>query len=289
MSSSVLINNYNNAPYLRDCLESVFSQTLPADEIIVYDDGSTDGSVELLRRYQYRIILIEAQQRIASTPWASQGQAIYRAFLRSTGGLVFLLDGDDQFAPEKIARFTAAFATSPQPVLIQVPMRWIDPAGAPLPRWTEMYKHVPDPLASVYARHDPDLFYPTSALACSRAFLERTLPFDWSDGIKLFSDTRLGCAALVAGRVVTLSEELGAWRRSGSSDSALRTRDRTYLLRQTWRRTQIFNHYCRATGRPEISIWRNRRFYWHLFRVAFPSLGSRLSARRTVASDPPGR
>jgi glycosyltransferase involved in cell wall biosynthesis len=286
MTTSVLINNYNNGPYLRDCLESVMAQTLPADEIIVYDDGSTDGSVEMLRRYQDRVILIEGRHESASFPWDNQGRAIYQAFLRSTGELIFLLDGDDQFSPEKIARFAAAFKTLPQPVLIQAPMHWIDPAGSPLPRWPEMYKHVPDPLAAVYARNDPDLFYPTSALACSRAFLERILPFDWADGIRLFSDTRLGCAALVTGRIVTLDEELGAWRRYLTSDSAKRTRGRTYLLRQTWRRTRMFNHFCRATGRPAISIWRNRRFYGHLLRVFSPSLYASLAVRKAAAIRP---
>jgi glycosyltransferase involved in cell wall biosynthesis len=54
---SVLIPSYNHAPYLPAALQSVFDQTYRDYEIVVVDDGSTDGSVEILQGYGDRIRL----------------------------------------------------------------------------------------------------------------------------------------------------------------------------------------------------------------------------------------
>lgn len=58
---SVLINNYNYAPYLEYCIDSVLSQTYPNLEILVYDDGSTDNSKEILSRYSDKIKVVFAK------------------------------------------------------------------------------------------------------------------------------------------------------------------------------------------------------------------------------------
>src|ERR1700722_10089431 len=94
--TSVLINTYNHAPYIRECVDSALSQTLRPGEVIVYDDGSSDGTVEILRGYGDRITLIEGK-RLQRPPHISQANAIQAAFAASTGNLIFLLDGDDRF------------------------------------------------------------------------------------------------------------------------------------------------------------------------------------------------
>ena len=51
---SVIIPVYNTEKYLRQCLDSVVNQTLRDIEIICVDDGSTDGSIEILREYEQK-------------------------------------------------------------------------------------------------------------------------------------------------------------------------------------------------------------------------------------------
>ena len=274
MKTSVLINNYNHAAWLPACLESVLTQTHPADEIIVYDDGSSDDSLAVARRYAPRVSVI-AGQHFQRPNRVNQGNAIHEAFIRSSGDIIFLLDGDDVFTPTKIALYLEAFSRSPAPVLVQAPMHWIDSQGRQLKRLPEPFKHTPNPLATTYATQDPDLFYPTSSLAFSREFLTRALPMDWADDINLWSDTRLCLAAVLSGPVVTLSDELGGWRQHTASDSARQSVARTYQLRQTMRRTQVFNRLAQQAGLPTLSHWRNRRFFFQLLRLVSPQIAFR--------------
>jgi glycosyltransferase involved in cell wall biosynthesis len=270
VKTAVLINNFNHAAWLPACLESVFAQTHPADEIIVYDDASTDDSLAILRRYEPRITVI-AGPRLPEAARIHQGTAIHEGFRRSTADVIFLLDSDDVFTPGKIARYLPAFSQSPRPVLVQAPMHWIDSQGRKLARYPEAFKHTDSALAATYAAQDPDLFFPTSALAFTREFLNTALPIDWSDDINLWSDTRLCLAALLAGPIVTLREECGGWRHHRASDSARQARAHTYQLRQTIRRTKVFNRLATNAGLPPISLWRNRRFYLQLVRLLLPS------------------
>jgi glycosyltransferase involved in cell wall biosynthesis len=267
--TSVLIDNYNNGPYLRACVDSVLSQTQHADEVIVYDDGSTDESLAILRGYGAQITLI-AGERTGASSRAAQANAIYQAFLRSSGDLVFLLDGDDRFHPRKIEAYAKAYLSQARVVLVQAPLEQISETGAPLGSNYEPMKHKTDYLSDTYRLNDADFYYPTSGLAFSRTFLQDVLPLDFSDGIELPIDTRLGIIAPLFGSVVTLDTPYSDWRRHSRSYT-VQTFPRTGQLKETLKRTRVFNTFCRQRGFRRIHVWRNRRFYLQLLRAATPN------------------
>ena len=94
---SVLIPCFNAAPYVGAAIESVLAQTHSPIEVIVVDDGSTDGSVAQVRGFADRgVILLERASGNAAT-------ARHCAFARSTGELILFLDADDLIAPGHIA------------------------------------------------------------------------------------------------------------------------------------------------------------------------------------------
>jgi GT2 family glycosyltransferase len=98
---SVVIPCYNAANYLQETLDSVFAQRCPAHEVIVVDDGSTDGSAELVAEYgEHR-----PQLRLLWTPRPSGGPSLPRniGMAASTGDYVALLDADDLWKPDKLA------------------------------------------------------------------------------------------------------------------------------------------------------------------------------------------
>jgi glycosyltransferase involved in cell wall biosynthesis len=278
----VLINNYNNGPWLRACVDSVLAQTRPPDEIIVYDDGSTDDSLAILRSYGDRLRLIEGVHDQSRPGIVSQGAALAGAFAASTADHLYLLDGDDCFLPDKIRRYEAAWAARPEAVLVQAPMLLIDEAGRVLRDNYEANKHRTDHRRATYRQQDCDLYYATSALAFQRAYLAREVPIDYSVIRDAPIDARLTASVALFGPVLTLEEPLSCWRqRGGSISRAAGQRD---PLAATIRRNRCFNHVARRHGHPPIRLWLNRRFYRQLARRLLPSA---LAAR--LARNPEGR
>jgi len=287
VTTTVLLNTFNHGRFIEECIESLLVQTVLPDEIIVYDDGSEDDTVVRLRQYASRITLIEGTAQ-AMPSHLRQANAVHTAFARSTGKLVFLLDGDDRFKRHKIEQYVVAFAENRDASLIQAPMDKIDVHGRILGSNVEPRKHVVEHLSEIYRQQDVDFYYPTSALAFSRSYLESVLPLDFSDGCALWIDTRLSIVAPYFGRVLTLPDALTEWRRHNASDS-IRARSRNLQIKQTLMRTQVFNCFCRRQGLRTISAWRNTRFYKQLLRFSLPELAYALfynhwkpRARRSV-------
>lgn len=98
---SVIIPVYNSAPYLRECIESVLGQTLQDIEIICIDDGSTDGSSDILRQYEAenRILLVKQLHRGVS---AARNAGIEKA----CGKYLYFMDSDDLIEPETLERLS---------------------------------------------------------------------------------------------------------------------------------------------------------------------------------------
>ena len=104
---SVIVPVYNVLPYLREALDSVINQTYKNLEILVVDDGSTDGSGAVCDEYlsDPRVIVIHQENRGLSG-------ARNTALDRMTGEYVAFLDSDDAFMPEMIERMVAAVIQS---------------------------------------------------------------------------------------------------------------------------------------------------------------------------------
>jgi glycosyltransferase involved in cell wall biosynthesis len=258
-TTSILINNYNNGRYIAECVDSALNQTVPADEIVVYDDGSTDESLHILRSYGSRIVLIEGQHDASTPSRENQSNAVYRAFERSSGEWLFLLDGDDSFAPNKVEQVLRAVRGTTGVSLVQSPMTLIDENSAELGRYRDQRFHHANLNDAIYEQNDVDFFYPTSAMVVSRAAMSMVLPLDMRVCPELSCDTRIGMLMPLLGGVVTIDESLACWRRhSGSYISAL-GRSRWFQAQQTWRRIRTFNAAAADFAAPKISLLANRR------------------------------
>ena len=101
---SVIIPVYNVEAYLRECLDSVTNQTLRDMEIVCIDDGSTDGSAEILKEYAAK------DRRIKVLTQANSGAGAARnAGLAVAGGeWLSFLDADDEFSPTMLSEMVDA-------------------------------------------------------------------------------------------------------------------------------------------------------------------------------------
>lgn len=105
---SIVIPSYNQAAYLEDCLESAYNQTQQAHEIIVVDDGSTDGSLEIARRFEFRDLpLISSPVRVVSQVNKGLASARNAGIMNATGDYVLFLDADDILEENAVERFVS--------------------------------------------------------------------------------------------------------------------------------------------------------------------------------------
>jgi len=124
---SIVTPSYNQAPFLEETLRSVIGQEYPNFEYIVQDGGSTDGSVEIIRKYESRIDFWE------SGPDGGQSAAINKGFRRATGDFLMWINSDDRLAPGCLQGLAQTGELKPGRI-VAGRCDWIDKKGALLKR-----------------------------------------------------------------------------------------------------------------------------------------------------------
>lgn len=102
---TVVVVNYNGKDFLRDCLSSLRAQTYEPHEVVLVDNSSTDGSVELVRREFPEVRVVESGANLGYCGGNNLGMRSART------GLVALLNNDTVVEPEWLGRLVAALAS----------------------------------------------------------------------------------------------------------------------------------------------------------------------------------
>lgn len=124
---SVIVPNYNHAPYLRQRIESILSQTYQDFELILLDDCSSDNSHEILESYRNdphtsHIVLNECNSGSAFRQW-NKGIALAK------GKWVWVAESDDYSEPTFLERMIEEVAKEPHCVLAYAATWWVDEKG----------------------------------------------------------------------------------------------------------------------------------------------------------------
>lgn len=207
--ASILINTHNHERFIEEAIDSVLAQDYPTErmEIIVVDDGSTDGTSERVRKYGGRI-------RYFRTKNGDQCSAVTFGVGQARGDLVAMLDGDDLWLPNKLSRVAEEFAKDPRVVMIY--HRYVfwdcrdntvwepkDPneiSGDILADRRKLLSYWPPPMSSLTFRRSA--FDPLRRIPLDRAFAY---------------DTFLTCASPFLGRVACIPEVLTKNRVHGNN------------------------------------------------------------------------
>lgn len=205
---AAVVYNYNYARFVGDAIESVLDQREPFDEVIVVDDGSTDDSLGVMRRYEPAVRLVTKENGGALS-------ACLAGFAASTATYVYFLDADDLAAPDLVEKVRPRLAT--RPMKVQFPLRSVDADGR---QTGSVFPTVPEGYDAAMMREDNRTqgFYvcpPTSGNVYHRSMLDEVACADF--------DPREDCDGTLAlmvpyrGDIVALNEPLARYRVHGDN------------------------------------------------------------------------
>lgn len=213
---SIVTPTFNHADYIGSCIESVLAQTYPNWELLVVNDGSTDGTGETADRYAGR----DARIRV----FHQENVGVFRldetynfALSQAKGDLVGILEGDDLWLPRKLEVQIDALAGRPDAALCwtramivgneQENIRTTDPDIDHLPKsWLHN-----DPVGAALNGLYLSNFIPAASILVRAGVLRRIGGFQQRDGLPLVDYPTL-LALATEGMFVFVDDILASWR-----------------------------------------------------------------------------
>ncbi|MBD2112390.1 MULTISPECIES: glycosyltransferase [Cyanophyceae] len=212
--SSIIINNYNYDHFLSQAIDSALTQTYAHVEVIVVDDGSTDGSRQIIESYNDRIVPIFQAN-------GKQGAAFNNGFAHSKGDIIIFLDSDDYLYPNAVEKVVSAWRPGISKVHYRLEV--VDSEGA-----SRDYAMPPATLPldtgkvwQILVNQGTYNGVATSGNAIARAALAKVMPI--AAEYATTSDDYLSVLIPLYGDVVAIDEPLGAYRIHDSNQWAMTT------------------------------------------------------------------
>lgn len=135
LSTSIAVCTYNGERFLQEQLDSLLWQTQRPDQIVIRDDVSSDGTLDILRAFvpvaEAMGIMVDLQVNPENVGYRLNFDGALRA---CTGEVIFLCDQDDVWHADKLERFCAAFEARPELLALHSDARLIDGEGNVLPQ-----------------------------------------------------------------------------------------------------------------------------------------------------------
>lgn len=204
---AVIITCFNYEAYVERAIKSILEQKCAACELVVVDDGSTDGSWEAITRCAVTAFKIENRGQL--------GACLF-GLAKTRARFILFLDADDELKPGSLARLIAALDESV--AKLQFGLTLIDAESKPIGSFSSLESfRERERLATEVLRRGVYKTPPTSGNVFRRDVCELLREVDYDkavDGVVLF-------VAPFLGDIVSLSEELGNYRVHGLNDSQL--------------------------------------------------------------------
>jgi hypothetical protein len=212
MRASIVVVNHNYGRFLGEAIDSALAQRGAAVEVIVVDDGSTDGSRDLLAAYARRV-------RVVLQPNRGQAAAFNAGLAATEGDIVLYLDADDVLDPQVASWAAAVFERNPAAARVVFRLAIVDEAGRPTGELMPA-RDVPLPEGDVRQQvldYADDLAWPpTSGNAFAAWALRRVMPLPVT-GDLVDADSWLHPTIPLLGTVVALDTIGGAYRAHGTN------------------------------------------------------------------------
>lgn len=278
---SVLMPVYNCRPYVGQALRSILAQTVQDFEVVVVDDGSTDGSGDVVARLARR----DERIQLIRQPNAGVVAARNATLEHARADLVVLADADDLSPPHRIERLLAYMAEHPECVAVGSAARTIDPDGYPIEDLQVPTEHEAIDRAVLECRGRAMVF--PSAMFRRQVMLDvgkYRKEYEWSE------DRDLYLRVAERGRVANLPEVLYLYRMRPTSTSHARKdqqlQNRRRLIEETCRRRGIAMPEIHVAEWSPRSVEETRRAWaWRALDAGYRQTARRI-ARQLLVSSP---
>lgn len=220
---SVALATFDGAAHLGEQIDSILAQCGPSDEIVLADDGSTDGSVEIVRDRVAAAVDGPQLVVVDGPPPHAVAANFARALRAARRDIILLSDQDDRWLPTRIDSTLAAFGDDPRVLAVHADARLVDEAGADLGGLFEALEIDQETLADINLgdayRHLLRRNLTTGAtMAVRRQLVDRALPIPsgW------IHDEWLALVAAAAGGLRVVDAPLIEYRQHATNEIGAR-------------------------------------------------------------------
>ena len=253
---SILIPAYNAEKWIAETLESALAQTWPNKEVIVVDDGSTDRTLLIARRFESPWV------KVLSQPNQGASSARNAAFGLSQGDYIQWLDADDVLAPDKLAQQMEVAALVSKRTLLSSAWgtfiyRIAKARFSPSSLWADLL-----PLEWLLRRMEQNLHMQTSTWLVSRVLTETAGP--WDTQLSLDDDGEYFCRVITASQGIRFVPDAKVFYRNPGcnrlsnidrSDKKLESQFDSIMLQLGYVRSLEDSERVRATCLNFLQIW----------------------------------
>jgi len=209
---SVFVITYNQKVFVQEAIESILMQHYPNLEIVIGDDGSTDGAQEILLQYQkkypslFKLILSQSNEGITAN--------CNKTLKKCTGEYIAWLGGDDIWVPGKLLKQVSLMESNPHASLCVSKVEWFD---SKTNKTMFIYPHGD---FNVKSMNIIDTAYYIGCNGSSYMFRRNAIPqYGFEPSISMVSDWLFVIETLRNGSLVFINEALARYRRHGESMS----------------------------------------------------------------------
>lgn len=226
---SVIIPNYNSIGFIEETLESVFGQTYPNLEIIVVDDGSTDGSFQCIEKSN------QPNLKLVKNPSKGACAARNHGLRLAQGEYIQFLDADDLLSKDKIAEQVALLEQYPNNVAVCSTKHFYSTVGEGVITDTPFLYTTDNPKAFLLNLYGADA--KNHNMVAQHAWLTPKKIIDkvgfWDETLVKDQDGEFFCRVVVASQGICLSENvLCFYRKHRQSGNVSSGKSRNHLLSQ---------------------------------------------------------
>lgn len=224
---SVIIPVYNAEEHLRQCLDSVLGQTLKEFEVLCVDDGSTDGSQNILKEYEAK----DTRLHMICQANAGAGAARNTGLRQAKGKYLLFLDADDFFEPDMLeAAYEQAETYRADFVVFNSDQYHMDKKEFLKINWALRMKDIPPYMPFTYRQLADNVFKTFVGWAWDKLYLRSFVEEHdlWFQEQRTTNDMLFVFSALVAAKRIAVVNRVLAHQRRGGSGSLSVTREKSW-------------------------------------------------------------